>query len=399
MTGTTIAQAIPIAISPILTRIYTPEDFGVFALYISVASIIAVIATGRYELAIMLPKKDEDAMNIVVLSIVISFFVSLITLLIVFIFNSQITNLLENPEISSWLYFIPLTVLLTGMYQSFNYWNNRKKQYKKLATNKVVQSGITATTNLGMGLSGFGSSGLIFGKIFGQGVATAALGKMIWTEDKSFLQNVKVLKIMALVKRYIQFPKFDILASLFNVSSHYTTHILFNILFDTTTAGYYYLTQRVIGLPTAFIASAISDVFRQKASKDYKKYGNCINIYKRTFNKLFILSLFPSLFLYVFVIDGFVIIFGQEWVSAGEYVQTLIPMFFIKFIASPLSFMLYIGEKQQLNFYSQILFIVSIVFSFLLGSNAQEVVQNIAISFSLIYLYYLYISAKIAKVF
>ena len=84
MTGTTIAQAIPIAISPILTRIYTPEDFGIFALYMSMASILSVVATGRYELAIMLPKKDEDAINIVALSLIISFLVSFIALLIVF---------------------------------------------------------------------------------------------------------------------------------------------------------------------------------------------------------------------------------------------------------------------------------------------------------------------------
>jgi len=150
MTGTTIAQAIPIAISPILTRIYTPEDFGVFALYMSIASIVAVVATGRYELAIMLPKKDEDALNIIALSMIIAFFVSFITFLIVFLFNAQITSLLGNPEISNWLYFIPITVLLTGIYQSFNYWSNRKKQYRRLATSRVIQSGTTATTNLGM---------------------------------------------------------------------------------------------------------------------------------------------------------------------------------------------------------------------------------------------------------
>ena len=130
MTGTTIAQAIPIAISPILTRIYTPEDFGIFALYISIASILSLIATGRYELAIMLPTKDKDAVNIVALSLFISFFVSFIALLIVSIFNTQITSLLGNPDISSWLYFIPLTVLFTGIYQSFNYWSNRKKSIK-----------------------------------------------------------------------------------------------------------------------------------------------------------------------------------------------------------------------------------------------------------------------------
>jgi len=128
MTGTTIAQAIPIAISPILTRIYSPEDFGVFALYMSIVGTFAAMATLRYDTAIMLPKKDKDAINIVLLSVMISFFISLIVLLIIFLFNQQITNLLETPDISNWLYVVPLTVLLTGLYQSFNFWNNRKKE-------------------------------------------------------------------------------------------------------------------------------------------------------------------------------------------------------------------------------------------------------------------------------
>ncbi|NKQ41141.1 MAG: lipopolysaccharide biosynthesis protein, partial [Sulfurovum sp.] len=379
MTGTTIAQAIPVAISPILTRIYTPEDFGVFALYMSVASILSVMATGRYELAIMLPKKDEDAANIVALSIIISFFVSSIALLIVFIFNAQITNLLGNPEISNWLYFVPITVLLTGIYQSFNYWSNRKKQYKRLATSRIVQSGMTASTNLGMGFGGFGSFGLILGNIFGQGMAMFFLGKIVYEEDRNFLQKVKKLKIVALAKKYIQFPKFDIWASLLSVSSHQLMHILFNFLFSSTTAGYYYLTQRILGLPMAFIASAISDVFREEASKDFKKYGNAINIYKATLKKLLIISFFPSIFLYFFAVDLFVVVFGKEWTIAGEYVQILTPMLFIKFISSPLSFMLYIGEKQKLNLYSQVLFIISIIYSFLVSDDVYEVLNNIAI--------------------
>jgi len=399
MTGTTIAQAIPIAISPILTRIYTPEDFGVFALYMSVASIISVVATGRYELAIMLPKKDEDAINLVVLSILIAFFVSFIALLIVFFFNVQITTLLGNPEISRWLYFIPITVLLTGIYQSFNYWVNRKKQYKRLATSRVIQSGTTATTNLGMGFGGFGSSGLIFGSVFGQGVATSALCRMIWREDKYFFRKVKKLKIIALLKRYRQFPKFDLLASLLNISSQQLIHLLFNVLFNSTIAGYYYLTQRIIGLPIIFIASAVSDVFKEEASKDFKKYGHATNIYKSTFIKLFILSFLPSILLYFFAIDIFIIIFGEEWAIAGKYVQILTPMLFMKFISSPLSFMLYIGEKQKLNLYSQILFIISVIYSFLVSNDAYEVVSNIAFLFSLVYIYFVYISAKIARVF
>jgi len=399
MTGTTIAQAIPIAISPILTRIYTPEDFGMFALYMSVASIVSVVATGRYELAIMLPKKNEDAINIVALSIIISFFVSIISFLIVFIFNTQITNLLGNQEISNWLYFIPITVLLTGVYQSFNYWSNRKKQYKRLATSRVIQSSATATTNLGMGFGGFGSSGLILGGVLGQGFATAILGKLIWKEDGYRIKQIKKLKMFSLVKKYIKFPKFDLITIFTSVFSHQFIHILFNITFNAKIAGAYYLTQKIIGVPISIIGNSFGDVFKQKASSDYKLFNNAKNIYLATLIKLSFLGLFPSILLYYFAIDIFSLVFGESWKVAGEFVKMMIPMLFLKFISSPLSFMLYIGERQNVNMYSQFLFLFSIGISFLLANNEYSVVKYITIFFSFIYIYYLYISAKIAKVF
>ena len=119
MTGTTISLAIPIAISPVLTRIYTPQDFGVFALYMAITTIIAVLVTGRYELAIMLPKKDENAVDILILSLIISLVVSLISFLIIFFFNPQITKILGSQEISRWLYLVPCSILLIGFYNSF----------------------------------------------------------------------------------------------------------------------------------------------------------------------------------------------------------------------------------------------------------------------------------------
>lgn len=130
MTGTTIAQAIPIAISPILTRIYTPEDFGIFAIYLAITSIIAVIATGRYEMAIMLPKEEKDVKSILKLIIILLSIVTFATFLIVFIFNDEITNLFENKEISNWLYFLPVSVFLVGIYQVYNYLLIREKILK-----------------------------------------------------------------------------------------------------------------------------------------------------------------------------------------------------------------------------------------------------------------------------
>ncbi|MEA3314866.1 MAG: oligosaccharide flippase family protein, partial [Campylobacterota bacterium] len=144
MTGTTIAQAIPIAISPILTRIYTPEDFGVFALFIAITAIFGSIANGRYELAIMLPKKDEDAINIFALGFIITSIISLALLVLVVLFNDYFTKLLNNDEISVWLYFVPIAVFFTGLWNILNYFNNRKKQYKDIAKATIIKSIVTA---------------------------------------------------------------------------------------------------------------------------------------------------------------------------------------------------------------------------------------------------------------
>ncbi len=353
MTGTTIAQAIPIAISPILTRIYTPEDFGVFALYMSVASIISVVATGRYELAIMLPKKDEDAVNIVALSIMISFFVSFIAFLIVYIFNAQITSLLGNQDISNWLYFIPVTVLLTGIHQSFNYWSNREKQYKRLAANRVIRSGTTAVTNLGMGFGGFGSSGLILGGVMGQSIATTILGKMIWKEDKSRLSQINKMKIFALSKKYIKFPKFDMPSSVIYTVYSNMAVIFFSKFFETSVSGFYFFANRIIKTPFGFFISAFSDVFYQKLSKttDYKEIAKEINHFSI---KLFKITIIP--FLLIIYSSYFYVefLFGKEWKELYIYIIIFSMPIYMGLLLAPYGHILKIIDRQEISMYLHI---------------------------------------------
>ena len=132
VTGTTIAQAIPIAISPILTRIYTPEDFGVLALFISITTILGTIANGRYELAIVLPKRDNNALELTALSIIITMGFSLLLVILVILFHDSLLSYLNNDRFSFWLYLIPLSVLLFSLFNILNYYHTRKKEYKTI---------------------------------------------------------------------------------------------------------------------------------------------------------------------------------------------------------------------------------------------------------------------------
>ncbi len=148
MSGTALAQVIPVLLSPVLTRLYSPEQYGTMALFTALVGIFSVAATFRYELSIMLPEKDSDAVNIIVLSLILNFSLSIILLIITFLFNERFTDVLNDTEISRWLYFVPVMVFLIGVFQSMHYWLSRKKHYKKLSAALISRSGIKGSAQV-----------------------------------------------------------------------------------------------------------------------------------------------------------------------------------------------------------------------------------------------------------
>lgn len=346
MTGSMIAQAIPIAISPILTRIYTPEDFGMFALYMSIASLFAIFATGRYELAIMLPKKEEDAVNILVLSIMIAFLVSMLSFIIIFLFNQEIVSWLGNASLSNWLYVIPLSVLFTGLYQSFNYWNNRKKAYKRLAVSRVTQSATTGSVNLGMGWSGFGVSGLIVAGLSGQLAATTVLGRTIWKHDKKILRCIDKLKIFALIKKYKKFPLLNLPNAVIDSFRLSGINLLIAKYFATATLGQFSLAWKMVQVPIVLVGGSLAQVFFQKVSSSKK--SDLYAIIVKYIKKASLISAPIFLLVYLFSEDVFGFVFGKDWVLAGEAASVMAPWLFINFVSSPLVSIMLILNKQEL---------------------------------------------------
>ena len=402
MTGATIAQAIPIAISPILTRIYTPEDFGIFALYIAIASSVSVMATGRYEIAIMIPKKDDDAINVVVLSILIAFIVGFLSFLIVFVFNHQISSLLNNPEIGNWLYLVPLTVVLTGIYNSLNYWSNRKKQYKRLSLSSVVQSSTTATTNLGMGFSGFGTSGLILAGIIGQVFSTATLAKLSWNEDKFFYTKITKLKLISLMKRYKDFPKINMPHAFLNIFSTNAVIFLISYFFQNAVTGYYALANRVLASPMGILTGSYGQVFLQKITELSRTENreNEISFFQNTVIKLLLFS-FPVFFLFfLFSKDLFSFVFGENWVIAGYYAQILTPMLYLRFTGSIVSSVVIVYNQQKKALRIEIVNTILRIISLVTGGIMQDVILGLilfSLSSSIVTLYRLFWYIKIIK--
>lgn len=397
--GTIIAQAVPIAVTPMLTRFYSPEEFGLFALYMGLASILSVIVTGRYDSAVMLPKTEDDAANLVRLSLIITVAISILLLLIVLIVKNSIAIFLQKPELENWLPLIPATVFLTGIYQILNSWNNRKKRYMLLAKNRILQSTSMSAVQLGSGLV-FGSGVfLVIGDLLGKIVSTSSLYIKTLETDSSAFQKVSKEKMCVMASRYKKFPIFDIGSTLANTAAYQIQNIVFPFAYGFSSAGLYFLVLRVLAAPMLVISAALTDVYKQKLTdtettdQDLKKY----------FKKMFILlscAGFPCLIIFMLLGERlFAIVFGPEWQIAGEYAIILAPMFYIRFVASPLSYFLYLKEKQQIDLRAQLALVISVLASLLCTDEIRYTLISISILFSAVYLFYIFYSAKLAGIF
>ncbi len=355
MTGTTIAQAIPIAISPILTRIYTPEDFGVFTLYIAIVSLISIFATAQYDIAIVLPKSDIKAINLMALSLLICCIVVVFTILCIFLFKNILFEQIEQKELLNFIYLIPLSVLLMGIYQIFNYWSNRKKYYKIMAINRTTQSLTTASSNVLIGL--LSRSGLIIGQLIGQITSTLLLLKFVYKKDKNLLRSVKIKYINLVSIRYIKFPKVNILLSVINSFYNNSKYIIFGFIFLPNVIGQLYLVYRVLGIPSSIIGASIAEVLLQDISST-KDTNDIRAIYKRiikTFLVLLFTALLPCLiiFLYGEFIFGFV--FGSNWLFAGKIASILIIGIIFEFSISPFCKLFFVFNKNEIYLIWEIL--------------------------------------------
>lgn len=401
MTGAGLAQAIPIAISPILTRLYTPEDFGVLALFMAISSIIGVLVTGRYELAIILPKSDRDAFHIVALSLSLSCLVSAVLFFCVVIFNSEITSLFGTAEISNWLYWVPLSTMLMGIYTSLNYWSNRKFNYRRLAISRVVQTVGSSIPQLAAGFVKSGPEGLVGGQLTGQLVASSVLAGLIYSEDKNQIKKIKYKRLLVIAKKYINYPKFMIAGQLMNSLSSSLPLFLLSIFFNPAIAGFYALSQRVLVAPISLIGNAVGDVYRGDASKVYRENGNCLLIYKKTFLRLSFLSLIFIFPVFLFGEDLFTFVFGENWGEAGKMASILSIMVFFQTVSSPLSHTVLFGNFQKIDLIWQIFRLVMAATSLAVGyyfyDDYRVALFLFSLAFSFLYLVHIYFQYYVAK--
>jgi len=399
-TGGAIAQVIPFLIEPVLTRIYTPEEFALFAQFISFTTLFTIIATARYELAIMLPKTDRKSINVFALSLIISMIVTTVSFIIVLLFRFPIAQFLKNEKLSIFLWLTPIVVLFAGLYQSLNYWSLRNKRFGLISLSRIIQTTINSLGNILLGFIKWGSKGLIVDYMLGQFAAFFAfIGKFFITDKRTTkLINKKEIKEMA--SHYADFPKINSLHAFTDILQQSLVIFLLSYFFTSDDVGFYSRTFRLLIAPVSLIGSSVGQVFFQRASSEFAK-GNNIRPFVIKNLKMMVWIAIPFfIVIFVFAPQVFGWFLGKGWEQAGYYARYISLWLTMSILISPISTIpLIVGKQKQaflLSLLGNSLIILSVWIGGFFYSNIKISLVLISIAMFLYFSFVLYWFVKIS---
>jgi len=392
VTGTVFAQAITLALSPLLTRLYAPAAFGVWALFSSITAIIGVIACLRYEVAIMLPESGEEGASLLGVSLLALTAVSIASLVAVLLGGSAFVSALRAPGITPWLKLIPVAVFVNGTYLALSSWSSRGRRFARLAAARVGGSATSSAVQLGLGYAGAVTAGsLIASSLAGTGISTAVLGAQIGREDGAVLR--KGLRWSGLrqgIHRYRKFPIYGSMSVLLNAISWQLPAILLQRFFSAEVVGYYSLGNRLLRVPMDLVGGAISQAFYPRAAAA-RADGQLAEVVEAAYRRLVTIGFAPMLVLGIVAGDLFRLAFGARWAEAGVYTQILSLWTFFWFISSPLSSLFSVLEMQEFGLKLNVVILGTRFLSLAAGGmlgNARLALMFFAASGVLVYGYY-----------
>lgn len=400
--GTSAAQVIPVVASLILTRIYTPEEYGLLAIFVSLVTIMGTIVTLRYELAILVPTKEQDAVNITILSIVSSLIISLLIFSILLGFKNEILDALNIKSLGNWLFLVPIATLFMGIYNSLNYLATRVGLFKVISKTRIYQALYSSIAQILLGLMHMGVGGLIIGATLSNIIGNLKIIGKLLDSTKDEIKRFRPKDAYSLAKRYSDYPKYSVPSTIFNNVSLHSMSFIIPTFFSASLLGQYSLSQRIIILPMKVISNSISQVFLNEASMELKKSNTTKNSFISTFKKLVCISLPLYTILFFVVKDLIILAFGETWEPAGEISQMLIILLFFRFIVTPLSNVLNLYEKQKIVLIWQvslvILTIISAMISIIYALNFKTFlaiyVCTLSIDYVIMFIICLYFSGR-----
>lgn len=343
-----LAYVVVLAASPLLTRLYTPEDFGTLAVFGSVLGLTGTLVTCRYEIAIPLPRDEAVAANLLTLALII-----LVTLCGFFslglvLLGGHLVLWTNAQALRPYLWLLPLSLTGAGLYQVLNFWALRCKTFTTIAHTRLAQGVGTVASQLSIGLIALGPLGLLVGDAVGRAAGSGTLARLVWNDRERIFSKVTGSGMIAAARRYRRFPLLSGGSSLLNAGGLLLPALLLAAFYGPAVAGLFALALKVIGIPTVLLGEAIGQVFMSEGSRTLRENPEDLGkLFRKTATVLLLVGPVPICLFSFVAPQAFALVFGESWLAAGEYGQLLALAFAAGFVAYPLTSMLDILERQD----------------------------------------------------
>lgn len=361
--GSIIAQVIVIIISPFITRVYTVEEMGYYALLLTITSIFGSVINWKYDFAIITCEDDDlpSLLSLAVLVSVVSSFLVGLGLIIYFVYISK-----EGIFSISLIFLIVMLLVCIGFTNVLIAYNNRKKEYRLISNINVVRTTSQNLILLTFGFFKFGITGMVFSQIFG---ILFGIQKQLKSLKRDKLNiNINFTNNFNMLKKYIKFPLYSLPANLTNNLSYSILNFFISALYGLKILGFYSMTFRILGLPLSLVSANVAKVFFRDAIEEKNKDGQFT---KTLLKSTLFLSIIAIPMVIILMILGpflFQLVFGKGWYIAGIYARILAPMFGVRLVVSALTPSFIIANKQNLELYFQILFLISSLLTYIVSN-------------------------------
>lgn len=364
--GASLARVVGLVCIPILAHLYSPEDYGILALYTSFVAVFAPLLTLRYVQAIPLPRTDAVAFNLFTLCFKLIVIGSLIIAGTLYLFSEIIFGWFNMHALTHWWWLVVLGIAGTSMYELFSLWATRKKQYGTIAKTQFTQSLIGNITKIGLGFLAIKPAGLLIGQFLNQSAGVASFIKGSKREFRFFLSRTNRNKEWRLAKYYRAFFLYRTPSELLMVLALQAPILMTAKLFDSTITGQLSFTLMALSLPVGLIGISMSKAYYAEVARIGKK--DIVKIKLLTIDiqkKLFIAAIPIALFTYFFAEWVFVFVFGEKWRMAGQFASMLSPFLLLKFTSSPLDQVFNVISTQVIYLFINLTRVIGFVIIFM----------------------------------
>jgi lipopolysaccharide exporter len=374
MTGTAIAQFIGFVFTPIISRLYSPADFGVYGSFGVVLSVIIAMVTLQYSQAIMLPKDKEDAINLFFVSCLSTVFVGLLCLIVCLTAPAFLNGLMKTEGVWA-LALLVIGTVIAGINNSCQAWSVRVKAFKHTSVSQVIRSISTNGAKIGFGYIDGGAAGLMCSTVLADVSASFNLIRILVPDILALKSCVQWNRIRRLAKEYIDFPVYSATQNVLNSLSSGMPVLLLTHFYGISIAGAYAFGVSILNVPMGFALSAIRQVLFQKAGETQNRGGSLARLYVKTTAGLFAMAIVPSLILLIWAPQLFSLIFGSQWYMAGELARSLVIWLSVVFCNLPAVLFARIIRIQRFVFFYDLTLLCARALTLILGGMYLNVSQ------------------------